>query len=69
MISGALGSYQTWGVVTFHGESDEEGWEEFDFLKEKFPELDSICHLTPAGEPGEPGPKPRSEWQRIDLGN
>jgi hypothetical protein len=69
MISGAMDGDFGWSVVSFHDESTDEGFEELDFLMKAVPDLNSRCHLTPVGDHLIPGPKPRSEWQRIDLGN
>ena len=69
MISGATDGDFGWSVVAFHGETTDEGFEELDFLMNAVPNLDSKCHLKPVGDHLIPGPKPRSEWQRMDLGN
>jgi hypothetical protein len=69
LISGAINGDFGWSVVAFHDESDVEGFEELDFLMKAVPNVDSECHLRPAGDHLIPGPKPRSEWKQMDLRN
>jgi hypothetical protein len=69
MLSERTNGTFTWSVRAFHGESTEDGFEELDFLTKAIPDLDSKCHMTPAMDNLLPGPRPRSEWQRINLEN
>ena len=58
-----------WDMQPQHGELTDTGFEELDFLTKAFPDMDSKCHVSPAGDHLLPGPKPRAEWRRVELGN
>jgi hypothetical protein len=68
LVSGAFGGVLTWSLVSQHGETTEQGFEEMDVLMRSLPGWDSRCNLKPAGDHLLPQPKPRSEWLRIALG-
>jgi hypothetical protein len=68
LVSGPLGGALTWSLVSQHGETTEQGFEELEVLMKSLPGWDSRCNLKPAGDHLLPQPKPRSEWRRIALG-
>jgi hypothetical protein len=68
LLSGPFGGATTWSLVTLHGETTAQGFEELDSLTKSFPGWDSSCNLKPAADNLLPQPKPRSEWRRLSLG-
>jgi hypothetical protein len=69
LISDLMLFGNSWNMQPQHGESTETGFKELDFLTKSFPDMDSKCHVSPAGDYLLPGPKPRAEWRQIELGN